>query len=213
MYPLIPEDLIKVLLAIVIGGWIGLEREFRDKAAGLRTMIFICLGATLFTVFSVRMAGDREPTRIAANIVVGVGFLGAGVILRQSGGRLTGLTTAATIWLVAALGAGVGSGNYALSIIVAAIAFLVLWLFPGFERTINAIYTERAYHVITPIRDGKLAELDEVFRASQLRVLRFHQEKKDGCMITFWYTAGREQAHVRLEERLLLDPEVLEYQI
>ena len=213
MYPLTPDDLIKVLLALAVGGWIGLEREFRDKAAGLRTMIFNCLGAALFTIFSVRMAGDREPTRIAANIVVGVGFLGAGVIMRQSGGRLTGLTTAATIWLVAALGAGIGSGNYALSVIVAAIAFMVLWLFPGFERIVNAIYTERAYHVVTPIRDGKLAELDELFRAHHLRVLRFHQEKKDGCIVSFWYAAGREQAHERLRERLAHDPDVLEFQI
>lgn len=208
---LAPEDLLKVLLAIAVGGWIGLEREFRDKAAGLRTMIFICLGAALFTIFSVRMAGSKEPTRIAANIVVGVGFLGAGVIMRQTGGRLTGLTTAATIWLVAALGAGIGSGNYVLCILVAAVAFLVLWLFPGLEKAINSIYTERSYQITTPIGDDRLAELEGLFHSCQLRVARFHPEKRDAQMVSFWYATGRESAHERLMELLLTNPEVLEF--
>jgi putative Mg2+ transporter-C (MgtC) family protein len=99
------EDVVKIILAVAAGGLIGLEREFRDKAAGFRTLIFICMGAALFTIFSARLAGTNDPTRIAANIVSGVGFLGAGVILRE-GGRVIGLTTAATIWLTAALGIG-----------------------------------------------------------------------------------------------------------
>jgi len=75
---MILEDVIKLLLAILIGGLIGAEREFRDKAAGFRTIIFICVGATLFTLFSLKLGGDEDPVRIAANIVSGVGFLGAG---------------------------------------------------------------------------------------------------------------------------------------
>ena len=74
-------DMLKIVLAVFFGGLIGLEREFRDKAAGFRTLIFICLGATLFTILSSQLAGDKDPTRIAASIVSGVGFLGAGVIL------------------------------------------------------------------------------------------------------------------------------------
>ncbi|HQN43268.1 MAG TPA: MgtC/SapB family protein, partial [Anaerolineaceae bacterium] len=93
-----PEDLLKIVLAVLVGGLIGIEREYRDKAAGFRTLIFICVGAALFTILSVRLAGDKDPTRIAASIVTGVGFLGAGVILRD-GGRVIGLTTAAAIWL------------------------------------------------------------------------------------------------------------------
>ncbi|MCJ7512079.1 MAG: MgtC/SapB family protein [Anaerolineales bacterium] len=100
---LIPEDLLKLGLAVMAGGLIGIEREYRDKAAGLRTLIFICLGAALFTILSSRLAGDNDPTRIAAGIVAGVGFLGAGVILRE-GGRVVGLTTAAAIWHTTALG-------------------------------------------------------------------------------------------------------------
>lgn len=134
------HELLKVLLAIFVGGAIGIEREFRDKAAGFRTLIFICLGSTLFTLFSLELGADEgaDPTRIASNIVVGVGFLGAGVILRK-GGHVLGLTTAATIWLVAALGVGIGAGRYALVLAVTAIALAVLLLFPPVERWIDRL--------------------------------------------------------------------------
>ena len=82
---MLSEDFLKILLAIGVGGAVGLEREYRDKAAGFRTLIFICVGATLFAMLSSKLAADRDPTRIAANIVSGVGFLGAGVILRDGG--------------------------------------------------------------------------------------------------------------------------------
>lgn len=210
---LIPEDLLKVVIAVAVGGLIGLEREFRDKAAGLRTMIFICLGATLFTIFSVRLALDKEPTRIAANIVVGVGFLGAGVILREAGGRVTGLTTAATIWLVAALGTGIGGGDYLLSAAVGVIAFVVLWLFPRLERVIDLTRSERTYRIVTPIETRKLEDIQEIFKVSQLRVRLFQQEKKGGKLISYWYAAGKQKAHERLMESLIADPEIEEFHI
>lgn len=91
-----PDDIIKLLYAILLGGLIGAEREMRDKSAGFRNMILICVGASLFTILSSRLAGDNDPTRVAANIITGIGFLGAGAILRD-GNRITGLTTASTI--------------------------------------------------------------------------------------------------------------------
>ena len=96
MENLVIEDVVKLLLAMFIGGLIGAEREFRDKAAGFRTIIFITVGSTLFTILSPELGGDREPSRIAASIVTGVGFLGAGAIL-QGKERVIGLTTASTI--------------------------------------------------------------------------------------------------------------------
>jgi putative Mg2+ transporter-C (MgtC) family protein len=132
------DDLVKILLAIAVGGAIGLEREFRDKAAGFRTLIFICLGSTLFTMLSQTLgaADNGDPTRIASNIVAGVGFLGAGVILRK-GGHVVGLTTAASVWLVAALGMGIGAGRYALTLTVTAVTLFVLLVFPFVERWID----------------------------------------------------------------------------
>src|SRR2546426_12804774 len=105
-----PSIALKLLLAAVLGGVIGLERELRDKPAGLRTNILICLGSTLFMSISTRVAEvlGGDPTRIAAQIISGIGFLGAGAVL-HSHGFVLGLTTAATIWVVAGGGGGVGS--------------------------------------------------------------------------------------------------------
>jgi len=124
----------KLLLATVLGGAIGLEREFAGKSAGLRTNILICVGAALFTQLSTDIArmgfapdgrpyGD--PGRIAAQIVSGIGFLGAGAIL-HGGGAVIGLTTAATIWLVAAVGVAVGAGAYVDAVGATALIVIVL---------------------------------------------------------------------------------------
>ena len=131
------DDLLKILMAIAVGGAIGLEREYRDKAAGFRTLIFICVGSTLFTLFSVDLGtGDGDASRVASNIVTGVGFLGAGAII-QDRGRVHGMTTAATIWLVAALGLGIGIGQFAFVAAVTAVTLVVLVLFPLIERWVD----------------------------------------------------------------------------
>ena len=96
MDPILVENLIKLGMSVLIGGTIGAEREFQDKAAGFRTIILITVGSTLFTIFSLSMDPGFTRTRIAANIVTGIGFLGAGAIIRE-GGRIAGMTTAATI--------------------------------------------------------------------------------------------------------------------
>ncbi len=120
-------DILSILLAIVCGAAIGLERELKHKPAGLRTNVLICLGAALFTIISSKMAGDKATaiTRIAAQIVTGVGFLGAGAVIQDRGG-IHGLTTAATIWLVASIGMACGAGFYYLAIVTTVLAIIVL---------------------------------------------------------------------------------------
>jgi len=120
------SDIAPVLLAVGCGAVIGLERQLKHKPAGLRTNILICLGAAVFTLISERMAGEQDSiTRIAAQIVTGVGFLGAGAVIQDRGG-VHGLTTAATIWLVASIGMGCGARLYPLAIITTVIAIVVL---------------------------------------------------------------------------------------
>ena len=120
------NDLICVALAIFCGGAIGLEREIHRKAAGLRTNILICLGAAVFTIISERMAGQGDSvTRIAAQIVTGVGFLGAGAVIQDRGG-VHGLTTAATIWLVASIGMACGIRLYSLALALTAFSLAIL---------------------------------------------------------------------------------------
>lgn len=122
-----PNDLLSIILAIVLGAVIGLEREISGKAAGLRTNVLICLGAAVFTIISKQLvAGTNDSVaRIAAQIVTGVGFLGAGAIIQDRGG-VHGLTTAATIWLVASIGMACGAGFYRLAVVAALLAILVL---------------------------------------------------------------------------------------
>ena len=119
-------DIPAILLAVVCGAAIGLERQLKHKPAGLRTNILICLGAAVFTIISERMAGGQDSiTRIAAQIVTGVGFLGAGAVIQDRGG-IHGLTTAATIWLVSSVGMACGARLYPLAIVTTVLAIVVL---------------------------------------------------------------------------------------
>lgn len=122
-----PEDMISIILATVLGAAIGLERELSGKAAGLRTNLLISLGAAVFTIISREMATGTEAsvTRIAAQIVTGVGFLGAGAIIQDRRG-VHGLTTAASIWLVASIGMACGGRFYKLAVVASGIAVLAL---------------------------------------------------------------------------------------
>jgi putative Mg2+ transporter-C (MgtC) family protein len=125
--------LFRLLLAAGLGAAIGLEREYRMKPAGLRTNILIALGSALFTITSIQLAEiGGTPDRIAAGIVTGMGFLGGGAILR-SGTHVQGMTTAATIWVNAAIGMAAGTGQYALATIATAMALVVLAVLPPIE--------------------------------------------------------------------------------
>ena len=199
---LITEDIIKLLLAILAGGLIGAEREFRDKAAGFRTIILICVGAALFTMFSLRLGADRDPVRIAASIVSGVGFLGAGAILR-SDGRIVGLTTASTIWLAAALGMGIGGGQYLISSLGAVVVLLVLWIFPKIEALIDNVREIRTYEVVCQAGTATYAELDSLFRDRGLRVSSRSQSKSGDVATCTWEAHGSPDSHARLIATLL----------
>jgi putative Mg2+ transporter-C (MgtC) family protein len=120
------ESVPRVILALFVGGLVGLERERRDRPAGIRTHMLVCAGSTLITLVSMLLGGPRtDPTRIAAQIVSGIGFLGAGTIFR-SGATVRGLTTAAGLWLVAGVGMGIAAGGTLLELAV--ITGLTVWM-------------------------------------------------------------------------------------
>ena len=206
----VQEDLIKILLAILIGGLIGIEREYRDKAAGFRTIIFICVGATLFTILSMKLGGDEDPVRIAASIVAGVGFLGAGVILRDSG-RIVGLTTAATIWLSAALGMGIGGGAYLLTGFVTIAILIVLWLFPRLEQSIDKVRVTRTYEITCLASDELFEKIQEDVESSNLQISDSSRSRSGENMICKWETIGRLNDHQQLNAKLFDNPDIAEF--
>jgi putative Mg2+ transporter-C (MgtC) family protein len=171
------ELLGKLVLAVVLGGAIGLERELKGKPAGLRTNILICMGAALITTVSidVGMQGGKwvgDPTRIAAQIVSGVGFLGAGTIM-QGGGMVTGLTSAATIWVVAGIGIAIGAGDYIAAAGTGIIVTVVLAWLGRVEHSIRRVrrvvrMTVRAKPETT-IESIKATLLEEGIRVTDAR--------------------------------------------
>ncbi|MBN1456231.1 MAG: MgtC/SapB family protein [Sedimentisphaerales bacterium] len=138
------QEIIALAMAVVLGAMIGLEREINGKPAGLRTNILICLGAAAFTVISKHLGTElgAGPGRMAAGIVAGVGFLGAGALIHEGSG-IHGLTTAASIWLVASIGVACGAGLYLIAVVVTAMAlFVLLCLSPITKRLHKKIQKE-----------------------------------------------------------------------
>ncbi len=162
-------------LAAALGGIIGLEREFRHKAAGLRTNMLICLGSALFTILSAQMAdkfgGDN--VRIASQIIPGIGFIGAGAILRERG-SVIGLTTAATIFVAAAVGMAAGAGFYVTALFATAVILVALVPLGQLERRFEHKHLSINYEVVGPNTDAVLAELDRILGEKNLGMRDVH---------------------------------------
>jgi putative Mg2+ transporter-C (MgtC) family protein len=151
------EMVLKLLAALLLGGLIGLERETHGRPAGLRTHILVCMGSTLFSLCSFIVSGSHyDPARISAQIVTGIGFLGAGTIMRQ-GSVVRGLTTAASIWTVAAIGMAVAIGDsmYLVAIVATALVVATLNLIPHLETYLQIRHGDRMLSV-TIGRDSEL---------------------------------------------------------
>src|SRR5579871_649228 len=152
----LPEDIIlKLLLAFIIGGAIGAEREYRSKSAGFRTLTLICVGATMFTVFSELIGGTGNPDRIASNIITGIGFVGAGVIFKGDFG-VNGITTAAMIWVTAALGMAIGAGYELVSAIACVLILIMLFVYGKLEKWIDSVNQTRNYKIVCDYQNETL---------------------------------------------------------
>jgi putative Mg2+ transporter-C (MgtC) family protein len=180
------DNLLRLSLAAVLGGAIGFERELRDREAGLRTHLLVCLGSALFTIVSAYgfreflTSGDQviraDPTRIAAQIVTGIGFLGAGAIIRQ-GLSVRGLTTAATLWVAAAIGIAAGAGYYSGAVLGTVVTLVALWplriaAYHVFER----IRPEERSIVIDLRPETSLAQLLDALEREKARIEHFQLE-------------------------------------
>jgi putative Mg2+ transporter-C (MgtC) family protein len=184
------EVLLRVALAGVLGGAIGAERELRERGAGLRTHMLVAIGAALFTLvsaygwtdfrFSTPQGIVFDPTRIAAQIVTGIGFLGAGAIIRQ-GLSIRGLTTAATLWVVAAIGLAAGAGYYSAAVITTVLVLVALWPLRTLAyRLFSRMRSEQA-RLVVDLRAGETgAPLLEVLEATGMRPTQLEFEEEAG---------------------------------
>lgn len=200
---------IKLLLAVLLGGIIGFDREYMNKAAGLRTLILICLGSCLFTIFSIVIT-NGTPDRTASNIVTGIGFLGAGVIFKDEN-RVKGLTTAASIWVTAAIGMGIGGGYYWAAVIGAGCTLLTLNVLTFLEESIDKINQTREYRIVSPYTHEALERYENLFRKHRLRFSRNKQSRINENIIGFWVVKGRDRNHNLFIEEILADNTVKEF--
>lgn len=135
------EMVLRLVLSVILGGLIGLERQLHRRTAGLRTNILVCLGSCLIMVLSLhiyelyRGVAAVDPSRIASGVITGIGFLGAGTIIRERE-NIKGLTTAACLWVVSAIGLAVGCGFYTAGVVTAALTLMVLFFLRYFERAL-----------------------------------------------------------------------------
>lgn len=161
------RDLLSIITSIICGGLIGFEREYKNKSTGFRTILLITLGSTIFTIVSRHGSGTDD--RIAANIITGIGFIGAGVIFKDKMSVL-GLTTAAVIWTAAAIGMTAGIGYYSLAIVITVITLIILIVVNKVELLIGTIKKSKLINI--NFVDDNLKQLDIVeAKAKELHLI------------------------------------------
>ena len=191
---LLSRTLVRLTLAAILGGIIGLERELKHRPAGLRTNMFICFGAAMFTVISLELGGANDATRIASQIIPGIGFIGAGSILRDKGG-VTGLTTAATIFVVASIGMACGGGLYLQAIFATVLLLLALLILGALEGRLNLKPVMMEYVIVSDKSpDVIVSEINKALEEqsrelSSMRLIKLNGKEK----IVFSVAATRKE--------------------
>lgn len=205
---ILSDDVIKILFAVLCGGILGFEREYQNKSAGFRTIILITLGSTVFTMASQRMGGSDD--RIAANIITGIGFIGAGVIFKGSY-DVKGLTTAAVIWIAAAIGMLIGIDQYFLGVLLAIFVLLILSLFGKMEDLIDISNHRKKYFLTFNNADLKNVEMIEVLiKQHNLKLIQKNMSKKDNLLKLSIEVAGNKKNVKKLTEKFLTVQEIIE---
>ena len=206
------EEAGQVFFAFLIGAIIGIEREFRSKPAGFRTMILICVGSCLYTILSKEVSAI-SPDRIASNIVTGIGFIGAGVIFKE-GISVNGLTTAALIWVTAALGMAIGYHNYPIAIVVSAIVVVVLFILEPVQRFIERFHKVKDFR----IRTGSVGptfkiELEAYLLQNKLDFRCMKSLKENSDAIYMYRISAPDRNYSLIEEYLIQHKDVKSFDI
>lgn len=182
------DVILRIILSCALGGLIGMERESVNRPAGLRTHILVCMGSTLVMLTGIFMFNqyssfsDLDPTRLGAQVVSGIGFLGAGTILRE-GLTVKGLTTAASIWGVACIGLAVGSGFYLGSIVATVLVFIILFFFSKFEKYVSKRHNEVYFKIITLNQPGQVGKIGTELGKMNVSIVNIKLETVDEALV------------------------------
>lgn len=205
------QDVYSLLIALGLGAVLGVEREYRSKAAGFRTLTMISLGACLFTLVSRYLGSPGSPDRIASNVVQGIGFLGAGAIFKDNF-SVSGLTTATAIWVASAIGMTTASGHWMLAVITTGMALVVLAVFERFQFWLDRLHQRRNYKVTFNRASMPAEGVEDDFRRSGLKYVK-QKESRDGELITSWYEVyGNVGCFAALDRSLLDDGRIVSFE-
>lgn len=206
---IVKNELLLILISVILGLFIGAEREYRNKSAGLRTFILVCFGACLFTILSIKI-GVANPDRLAANIITGIGFLGAGVIFKGDN-KIEGITTATTIWATASIGMAVGSGYVYIALLGTTLVLLILSALTYLQNFIDNYNKVREYRIaVTDSQDIKYCE--NIFKENYLRYQMLKQQYSQESFTIIWRLTGKNSHHEEVIRRLVDDPKIKAYQ-
>jgi putative Mg2+ transporter-C (MgtC) family protein len=191
------HDLIKIGLSIFFGGVLGLERQWKHKTAGFRTIILICLGSALFT-----LVAQKGGTNVNANVITGIGFIGAGVIFKD-GFTVSGLTTAAVIWISAAIGVATGTGDYTMALIATALTIVILSVLSKFEDYINKVHSKKIFTLVFNNNDfDHIKTFEQMAVDNNLNSQRMQISKKDNNLQALIEVTGHQRNITKLNEQL-----------
>lgn len=205
----IQNELLLIFISVFLGLCIGAEREYRNKSAGLRTFILVCFGACLFTILSIKI-GVNDPDRIAANIITGIGFLGAGVIFKGDN-KIDGITTATTIWATASIGMAVGAGYVYLSLLGTVLVLLILSSLTYFQTYIDHTHKIREYKIAVSNKEN-LDYCEELFKMNHLKFVVVKQQFSKGSSNTTWIITGKNNHHENLIQQMMNDEKIDSFQ-
>lgn len=209
LQPFESRDVLLIMLSVLIGLLIGIEREYRNKSAGLRTFILVSFGSCLFTILSLKI-GLANPDRLAANIITGIGFLGAGVIFKEDN-KVSGITTATTIWAAASLGMCVGAGYIFLAFIGVGLVLAILALLTYLQTYIDNYHKIRDYELQTS-SEADFEHTEQLIRRMGFKAVIVSQRYNKESLNTIWRLTGNVTKHREFVETVRRDRQVVAYQ-
>lgn len=209
LQPFESRDVLLIMLSVLIGLLIGIEREYRNKSAGLRTFILVSFGSCLFTILSLKI-GLANPDRLAANIITGIGFLGAGVIFKEDN-KVSGITTATTIWAAASLGMCVGGGYIFLAFIGVGLVLMILALLTYLQTYIDNYHKIKDYELQTS-SEADFEHTEQLIRRMGFKAVIVSQRYNKESLNTIWRLTGNVTKHREFVETVRRDRQVVAYQ-